>query len=352
MGAAAALRGGVATMHDLAFSVLSGRGALLPLAAFIAVGVMVFLVASRLARHADAVADATGLGRLWVGTVLLAASTSLPELTTDVNAAILNTVDIGVGDLMGSTLANMLLLGLLDLVYRRRQLLDNVSPNHALVATLAIVLTAMAGAAIVSGGWGRIGHVGVETILIVAIYLVGMRSVYVNMSPTAPPEQLELGDTSRSVLRGGLVGFGVAAVGLLATAPLLVVSAEALAAEAGLTESFVGTLLVGLTTSFPEIAATIAAVRLGALDLAVGNIFGSNAFNMTILLAMDVAYTQGPVLAHASQDHARTALFAAIAVGFGLMGILARRGNRIAPVRVESVAIVLSYVGAVWVLAS
>jgi hypothetical protein len=137
MRAAAALRGGVATMHDLAFSVLSGRGALLPLAAFIAVGVMVFLVASRLARHADAVADATGLGRLWVGTVLLAASTSLPELTTDVNAAILNTVDIGVGDLMGSTLANMLLLGLLDLVYRRRQLLDNVSPNHALVATLA-----------------------------------------------------------------------------------------------------------------------------------------------------------------------------------------------------------------------
>jgi cation:H+ antiporter len=339
-------------MHDLALSVLIGRGALLPLAVFIAAGVMVFLVASRLARHADAVADATGLGRLWVGTVLLAASTSLPELTTDVNAAILNSVDIGVGDLMGSTLANMLLLGLLDIVYRRRQLLDNVSSNHALVATLAIVLTSMAGAAIVSGGWGRIGHVGVETILIVAIYLIGMRSVYVNMSPTAPPEQLELGDTSRTVLRGGLVGFGVAAVGLLATAPLLVVSAEALAAEAGLTESFVGTLLVGFTTSFPEIAATIAAVRLGALDLAVGNIFGSNAFNMTILLAMDIVYTRGPVLAHASQDHARTALFAAIAVGFGLMAILARRGNRIASVRVESVAIVLAYVGAVWVLAT
>ncbi|HEU4779780.1 MAG TPA: hypothetical protein VFS58_07840 [Steroidobacteraceae bacterium] len=339
-------------MHDLAFSMLGGRGALLPLAALIAVGVMVFLVASRLARHADAIADATGLGRLWVGTVLLAASTSLPELTTDINAAILDTVDIGVGDLMGSTLANMLLLGVLDIVYRRRQILDNVSTNHALVATLAIVLTSMAGAAIASGGWGRIGHVGVESILIFAIYLVGMRSVYVNMNPTAPPEQLELGDTSRTVLRRGLVGFGIAAVGLLITAPLLVLSAEVLAAEAGLTESFVGTLLVGFTTSLPEIAATIAAVRLGALDLAVGNIFGSNAFNMTILLAMDVAYTRGPVLAHASQDHARSALFAAIAIGLGLMAILARRGNRIVSVRVESVAILLSYAGAVWVLAS
>ena len=342
----------VAAMHELALAFLVGRGPLLPLAVFAGVGVAVFLVASRLARHADAVADATGLGRMWVGSVLLAASTSLPELTTDVNAAILDTVDIGVGDLMGSTLANMLILALLDLVYRRRQILDNASSSHALVATLAVVLTAMAGAAIVSGGWGRIGHVGIETILIMAIYLVGMRSVYANMTQTAPPDQLELGESSRTLLRRGLAGFGVAAVGLLITAPLLVLSAEALASEAGLSESFVGTLLVGFTTSFPEIAACIAAVRLGALDLAVGNIFGSNAFNMTILLAMDLAYVKGPVLAVASDDHARTALFAAIAVGLGLMAILARRGTRLASMRVESLAIVLSYGGAVWVLAA
>jgi cation:H+ antiporter len=287
-----------------------------------------------------------------VGSVLLAGSTSLPELTTDVNAALLKAVDIGVGDLMGSTLANMLLLALLDLMYRRRKILENASPNHAQVATLAVVLTAMAGAAIVSGGWGRVGHVGIETILIMAVYLVGMRSVYADIAQTAPPEQLELGATSRTVLRRGLLGFGAAAIGLLITAPLLVLSAEVLAAESGMSESFVGTLLVGLTTSFPEIAASIAAVRLGALDLAVGNIFGSNAFNMTILLAMDVAYTDGPVLAAASQDHARSALFAAIAVGFGLMAILARRGTRLASLRVESLAIVLSYAGAAWVLAS
>jgi cation:H+ antiporter len=339
-------------MHEFAFSLLGGRGPLLPLGAFFGVGVVVFLVASRLARHADAVADATGLGRLWIGSVLLAASTSLPELTTDVNAALLDTVDIGVGDLMGSTLANMLLLALLDLVYRRRQILDNASSTHALVATLAMVLTAMAGAAIVSGGWGRVGHVGVETILILAIYRAGMRSVYANMTHTAPPDQLELGETSRSLLRRGLIGFAVAAAGLLVAAPLLVLSAEVLAAEAGMSETFVGTLLVGFTTSFPEIAASIAAVRLGAIDLAVGNIFGSNAFNMTILLAMDLAYTKGPVLAAASEEHARTALFATIAVGFGLMAILARRGTRLGSLRVESLAILLAYAGAVWVLAS
>jgi cation:H+ antiporter len=339
-------------MHEMVFSALSGYGALPPLAAFLLVGAVVFLVASRLARHADAVADATGLGRIWVGTLLLAASTSLPELTTDVNAAILKTVDIGVGDLMGSTLANMMLLALLDIVYRKRGVLENASANHALVATLAIVLTTMAGAAIASGGWGRIGHVGVETLLIAAVYLFGMRTVFVNTTPTTPPEQLRLGDTSRTVLRRGLTGIALAAVGLLFTSPMLVISAEVLAVEAGLSESFVGTLLVGFTTSFPEIAASIAAVRLGAIDLAVGNIFGSNAFNMAILLAMDLAYTPGPVLAHVSQDHVRTALFAATAIGFGMLGILARRGQRISSLRIEGIAVVLAYAGAVWVLAS
>jgi cation:H+ antiporter len=339
-------------MHDVVVSALGGRGMLPPLGAFLLAGALVFLVAARLARHADAVADATGLGRIWVGTLLLAASTSLPELTTEVNAAFLDAVDIGVGDLMGSTLANMLLLAVLDLVYRRRGVLDNASANHAPVATLAIVLTAMAGAAIASGGWGRIGHVGVETILIAAVYLLGMRTVFVNLTPTTPPVQLELGETSRTVLRRGLMGFALAALGLLVTAPMLVVSAEVLAVEAGISESFVGTLLVGFTTSFPEIAASIAAVRLGAIDLAVGNIFGSNAFNMAILLAMDVAYTPGPVLAHASQDHVQTALFAAVAAGLGLMGILARRGQNISALRMESIAVVLAYAGAVWALAS
>lgn len=339
-------------MHDMVFTLLSGRGAVLPLGAFLLAGMLVFAVASRLASHADAVADATGLGRMWIGTVLLAASTSLPELTTEVNAAVLDAVDIGIGDLMGSTLANMLLLALLDLAYRRRGVLENASADHALVATLAVVLTAMAGAAIASGGWGRVGHLGVETVLIALVYVLGMRTVFSHARPTAPPEQLELGDSSRTVLRRGLLGVAMAAAGLLVVAPFLVVSAEALAREAGLSESFVGTLLVGLTTSFPEIAASIAAVRLGAIDLAVGNVLGSNAFNMAILLAMDLAYAPGPVLAHASQDHVRSALFAVVCIGLGVMGILARRGQPISALRIESIGLVAAYATAAWVLAT
>jgi cation:H+ antiporter len=338
-------------LHDLATDLIGGRGIGPPLAAFAAAGVLVFLVSSRLARHADAIADATGLGRAWVGTLFLAGSTSLPELITDLNATLLGAIDLGVGDLFGSTLANLLLLALLDLVYRRRNVLDTVSPDHALVGTLAMLVTAIAAGALASGGWGHIGHVGVETVIIVAIYLLGMRSVYLNSRPTAPPEQLELGDTRRTLLHRGAAGFALGTAGLAVVAPALVLSAEVLAAESGMSTTFIGTLLVGFTTSFPEIAATIAAARLGAFDLAVGNILGSNAFNICILFPMDLAYVHGPLLAHASRAHLLSALLGIIAIGFAVMGILARKGRVIDRVRFESLAILACYGAAVWLLA-
>jgi cation:H+ antiporter len=332
--------------------VLTGGGVILPLAAFVVVAVAVFLIASKLARYADAIADATGLGRLWIGTVLLAGSTSLPELTTDVSAALLGAIDIGVGDLMGSTLANMLVLAILDLWFARRQIIENIAVDHVLVGTLGILLTCVAGAAIAAGSWGSIGHVGIETVVIIALYLFGMRTVYYTTRPTAPPDQLQLGETSRTVLWRGLRGFVISAGGLVLTAPLLVICAKAVAAEAGLTETFVGTLLVGFTTSFPEIAASVAAVRIGALDLAAGNIFGSNAFNMCVLFGMDLAYVDGPVLAYVAPDALIALQLAMLAVALGMLSILARAARRMFVVRVESVMIILTYCGAVWLLAS
>ncbi|HEY4645065.1 MAG TPA: hypothetical protein VIH25_02185 [Steroidobacteraceae bacterium] len=339
-------------MTELIYGMLTGRGVLVPLGAFVIAGALVFAVASRLARHADAIADATGLGRVWIGTILLAGSTSLPELVTDVNAALLGAIDIGVGDLMGSTLANMLIFALLNLAYARRRILHQVSIDHTLVGALAVALTGIASAAIASGGWGRIGHVGTETLLIVALYFFGMRAVYSCTQPTAPPEQLVLGENSRSLLRRGLAGFAWAAVGLVVTAPLLVLSAEAVAVESGLSQTFVGTLLVGFTTSFPEIVATIAAVRIGALDLAIGNIFGSNAFNMCVLLPMDLAYRQGPVLAHASSANVLVAQLAILSLALGMLAVLARAGRRASIAHIDSVLIVFVYIGSVWLLAS
>ena len=98
------------------------------------------------------------------------------------------------------------------------------------------------------------------------------------------------------------------------------------------------------------VAATVAAIRMGAIDLAVGNIFGSNAFNMCVLFAMDIAYTGGPLLAAADPTHAVSAVAAILVIALGMMGILARAQRRIDAARVESLLIVVVYAGLLWLL--
>jgi cation:H+ antiporter len=329
---------------------LTGHGPLIPFLALGLAGALVFLLAARLARQADVIAEATGLGRVWIGSVLLAASTSLPEVFTDVNAARLDVPDIGVGDLFGSTLANMLILAALDLVFARRRILHQVAAEHTLVALLGILLTLMAGIGIFVGGWGRIGHVGVETLAIALAYLAGMWLLY-RAAQGRPVPGAAPGDVDRAHLRRAAAGFGLGAAGVAVVTPFLVLSAEAVSRETGMSATFVGTLLVGLTTSFPEMAATASAVRLGALDLAVGNVFGSNAFNMTVLLIMDLAYLRGPVLAAVSREHVLTVLLAATCLALGTMAILSRAQRHPGRVTPESALIVVTYAVGAWLLA-
>ena len=338
-------------MKALLFEVLTSRGPLIPLLTLLLAGGVVFMISARLARHAHAISEATGLGGLWIGSVLLAAATSLPEILTDVTAALLDAPDIGVGDLFGSTLANMLILAVLDLVFVSRRILHSIGPEHARLGAVGILLTAMAGLAIVTGGWGRIGHVGIETLAIAAVYLGAMRRLYRSL-PAAPVLAARWPVNDRGRVRQPLVGFALGAVGLSIVTPALVLSAEAFAQESGVTQTFVGTLLVGLTTSFPEMAATVSAARRGALDLAVGNIFGSNAFNMAVLLVMDIVYVRGPILAIVSRDHLLTVLVAVACLGLGVMAIASRDERRAPILRVESLLIVAAYLGAAWMLHS
>ena len=97
-----------------------------------------------LSRAGDVIAERTGIGRVWVGSILLAGATSLPELATDVSAVRLGAADLAAGDLFGSSMANMLSLALIELSAPRRQVFRTVTLDHALAACLALVLTASA----------------------------------------------------------------------------------------------------------------------------------------------------------------------------------------------------------------
>jgi cation:H+ antiporter len=142
----------------------------------------------------------------------------------------------------------------------------------------------------------------------------------------------------------------LAAAGLLAAAPFLASSANEIANKTGISATFIGTSLVAITTSLPELVTAIAAVRLGAFDLAVGNLFGSNAFNMAAFFFVDVAYRGGSLFSVVSDAHALTALWSMLLMSIGLMGIIYRVEERYLLIEPDSFLIILGYCLGLWLL--
>lgn len=324
---------------------------------FVASGAVVVFAATALARYADAIAGATRLGRVWVGSVLLAGATSLPELTTDISAVRLGATDLAVGDLFGSSMANMLILAVIDLLPPRRHVLRHATFDHALAACLAISLNALAAVLVLLRPESSLLWVGPGSLLLFLAYVIGTRAVYYHTvrddAPAPPPDEAVPPPpiAPPMPLRRAVLGFALAAVVVLASAPALAWSAKGLAAITGLGNTFVGTLLVGLATSLPELVACIAAVRLGAFDLAVGNLFGSNVFNMAIFFILDLTQP-GSLFATLDPSHAMTGLFAVVLMSLGLMAIVYRARRRLAVLEPNSLLMVIVYGAAIWALYS
>jgi len=294
----------------------------------------------------------TRLGRLWVGSVLLAAATSLPELATDVAAVRLGAVDMAVGDLFGSSLANMLILAIIDLMSPRRQVLQKVALDHVLAASLAMSLNALAAGFVAIRSTASLAGIGSASIVLLLAYVAGTRAVYRHATREgAPrtPEVPERGDQRQPSTGRAVLGFGVAALVILTTAPAFAWSAQGIAEASGLGHTVVGTGLVGLATSLPEVVTCLAAVRMGAFDLAVGNLFGSNAFNMAILFVLDLVQP-GSLFAALDPGHVVSGLAAVVLMSLGVAAIAYRAKKRFAMLEPDSLLIVITYCGALLLL--
>ncbi|MBN1203944.1 MAG: sodium:calcium antiporter [Myxococcaceae bacterium] len=320
--------------------------------AFLAAGLVVVFAGTALARYGDAIAEATKVGRLWIGSVLLAGATSLPELATDISAVRLGAVDLAVGDLFGSSMANMLILALIDLLPPRRRVLQQVNLDHALSVALAISVNALAAVFILVRPEFTILGISPGSVLLVLAYVLGTRAIYRHVTREGATLSMGLAQEegpSKLSLRQALLGFGGASAVILVSAPLFAWGAKGIAEMTGLGNTFVGTWLVGLSTSLPELVASVAAVRMGAFDMAVGNLFGSNAFNMAILFPLDLAQ-RGSLFAAVDPSHVLSALFGVILMALGLAAIAYRAQRRFAMLEPDSLLVLAAYVLGIWLL--
>jgi cation:H+ antiporter len=308
-----------------------------------------------LTRYADVIGQKTRLGRTLAGIILLATATSLPELAVDCNLAYSGQADLVMGDLLGSSLMNLLILAILDLIHRGpTHILTGRAAAHALSATMSIVMTGICLLFLITPFRFTLAGVGPGSLLLAATYLLGLRLVYYDQQYGMKKATAgdEAPDDSKVPLKHAVIGYAVSAIGILLAAPVLASSAEDLATASGLGGTFIGTTLVAISTSMPEMVTTLAAVRSGAFDLAVGNILGSNTFNMLILLPADLFY-DGSLLTSASATHAVTAVCVILATSFVTLGLLYRPEHRywfIEPDAALVITVILAAFGLVYYL--
>jgi len=310
----------------------------------------------RLSRYGDILAEKTGLSASWVGLLLLATATSLPELVTGISAVtVANAPDIAVGDVLGSTVFNLLILVILDALYRKESLYTRAAQGHILSAALGALLIGFAGFSLLldQNGLGfALGHVGLYSPLIVLIYLAAMRAVFHYERHTlAEFTEAAAARYPGITLRRAWAGYLAAAAAIVAAGSWLPFVALDLAELMGWGQSFVGTLLVAAITSAPEVAVTLSALRIGAVDMAIANLLGSNLFNIAILAVDDVFYSPGPLLAAVSPSHVMTALTAVMMSALVIVGLIYRpRGRAVLGLSWISIGLFLLYLLNTWFL--
>jgi len=264
------------------------------MAEIVLAGVVVVLSGSRLTLLADKVADKYNLGGAWIGLVLLATVTSLPEVVTGCTAVWVDQPNMAFAAIFGSCSFNIVLIVLFNFFVGGGSILRGKGRSHALSSSFGIVMLSLALLGILAAEKFS-QHVAVAqaleitvALLIVMTYVLCMKMIYRTEMETNGAQE-EHDDTSDSAHSGLLPRvIGVSAV-LVMGAWWLARTGDVLSDHPiemigrPLGATFVGSLFLAIATSLPEIVTGLAAVKLGNLDMALGNIFGSNMFNIFVI---------------------------------------------------------------------
>lgn len=307
---------------------------------FLSCAALIGIAGYQLSRYAEVIAHRTGLSGSWIGLALLATVTSLPELATGITSVtVANAPNLAVGDALGSCVVNLVFLVVIDFLFHREPVWHRASQGHVLAGAFGVVMLGFALVGLLMGqvrppqdlsttqSAMQLGF-GLTTPILLVLYLVAMRTVFAYERDHTKVEAAEVAP-SLPTLRNAITRFALAASVVAGAGIWLPFVATDLAQAMGWNKSFVGSLFVAMATSLPELAVTLSALRMGALDMAIGNLLGSNLFNVLIIAVDDLFYRPGVLLAEVSSVHAVTVGSAITMTGLAMVGLFFRPGGRV-----------------------
>lgn len=327
---------------------------------FVAAALVIGVAGVKAAGLADRVADRTGMGEAVTGTVFLGFLTALPGLTASVVAAAKGLAVMAVGNAMGGIAVQTAALAIADIAYRKANLehaaasVPNMMQATMLIALMVLVLCGLSGPDV------TIAHVHPATLL---LFLTAAGAFWMVVSTRDDPmwEPTETDETifdepeeehEQQSLRRLLIGLIIAAGATGAGGALVAESAQNIVEDSGMPEAVVGGLFMAVATSLPELVTSIAAVRRGAVTLAVSDIVGGNFFDVLFVAAADLVYLQGSIY-HADGVGPREIFLTGFTILLNvvlLAGLIFRQKRGPGNIGVESVLMLVLYVSGFLVL--
>lgn len=314
---------------------------------FLASATFVIFAGIGLARFGDELAEKTGWGTLWVGTLLVSIATSLPELTVNISAVWLEDApELALGNVFGADMINVFVLGVVALMFGMRNLFQNQGRDTQILVLLGIGMVTLA-MLLGASGDVKLGPTSLGGLILIVAYFAGMRAVY-----KAGRTEMHAGDIPKPTgsARNAWIGFGISVAVVIVAGRYLASSADSIAEFSGISKSFIGVLLVSMVTTLPEASVTIAATLRKSYGIVIGNVYGSNAFNVSIVFFADLFHVEGPMLRSMAATHY---VAAAAALGLMAMGYVILRSCQTQTMtwgRVLTPAIPAVYVGALYLV--
>ena len=337
----------------------------LNLGLFVVGAAVVWFAGTKLERLADEIADRTGLGKAFIGMVLLAAATSLPEIATTFTAVWIGNTSLAVHNLLGSVVFNTVVLVIADIAVGRAALTNRAPSFVLLIEGLGVVF--LLGIVLAGGAAGRgldspvtgpswLLKIGIWEVALLLGYIGVLYATYKSQSdPRWQPIREKRAGGSPAKAEGAgpkhpyrewsstavYLGFGGACLAVLAGGWLLTQTGDALAKQTGLGSGFVGFAFLALATTLPEISTTVAAARAENDEMAFSNIFGSSAFVLLLLALVGLLSGADAVIQSASPSASFAAGLGVLVTAVYLWGLLERRDRTVLHMGWDSVAVLV-----------
>lgn len=266
---------------------------------YLILAALVVFLAVRLSYYVDVLDRKTNLSGAFIGGVMLAAVTSLPELFTALTAVLaLDKPQLVQGDILGSNVFNLCVIGGLLLFYSRSYMKASLSKSHRSTLWYGLVMYVLAFIAIIKPIDIPLGPINVNlmTIAILVVYAINVKFMKSDESAENENE-----DNCSLTVKQVAIRFVLYSIALVGVSILLTHVTDDISHALGLGSTVAGAIFLGIATSLPELSASVNLVRMKNFNASFGNIVGSNLFNFTILCFADIIYTRGGIYIYESQ---------------------------------------------------